>query len=126
MARTNTPTFNDAVLIANQDFHVGLPTSEDLQPGTTLYAMWQVPVTVEPPFTGAPPPGLKMLVTAEGDFAIFPNLPTLGVRIRLSVSETADVQAEPQPSRTRQPPVARARPPKGQPPPQRRAFRRQP
>src|ERR1043165_4439283 len=99
MARTNTPTFNDAVLIANQDYGVGLPTSKDLQPGTTFYALWQVPVTIEPPFTGTPPPGVKMLVTADGDYAIFPALPTFGARVRLSITQTTAVQSPPPPPR---------------------------
>ena len=120
MVRTNTPTFDDAVAIANQDFHVGLPTSKDLQPGTMLYALWQVPVTIEPPFTGEPPPGVKMLVIAESDFAVFPALPTLGFRVRLTITQTGEIRSAPPAAPARRSLFTRRRPAT----PTRRARRR--
>jgi len=68
---SNEPTtLSDAIAKANSLYNLGLPLLKDLPPGTALYQMWQIGVTIQQPG----PNGELMLIKAVSDFSLFGGL----------------------------------------------------
>jgi hypothetical protein len=72
MTITNEPiTLSDAIAKANSLYGLGLPLLKDLPSGTTLYAMWQISVTIQQP---GPKSGELMVINATENFLLFGGL----------------------------------------------------
>jgi hypothetical protein len=105
-------TLSEAIAQANALYGLGLPLLKDLPSGTTLYAMWQISVTVQQP---GPNPGELMLISATDEFALFGGL-SAGVTLTIADGETRAAPrralAAPAPKSFRakqRPPATRAR-----------------
>jgi hypothetical protein len=72
MTISNEPTtLSDAIAKANSLYNLGLPLLKDLPPGTTLYEMWQISVTIQQP---GPKPDELMVISATESFPLFDGL----------------------------------------------------
>jgi hypothetical protein len=73
-------TLSEAIAQANTLYELGLPLLKDLPSGTTIYAMWQISVTVQQP---GPLPHELMLIRATEDFTLFDGL-SAGVTLTIA------------------------------------------
>jgi hypothetical protein len=92
MTISNEPTtLSDAIAKANSLYNLGLPLLKDLPPGTTLYEMWQISVTIQQP---GPKPDELMVISAAESFPLFDGL-SGGVTLTVIQSDTKRARSDP-------------------------------